>query len=262
MTWVNYYKDGSLNEPADESLWLLVESVSREAAKRFGPHIDRADVREGVSRYVRSRGFSDSDLEDPEVPGTQELERVLLLRRALSVVAERTARTLRGSTLGYGVEDEAYYGIGYLGELLEAIFHGGLSESPPVGGETEVVQASDGAQSGGYLVSLLDTKKALSAMDKAFREILWLRYGPLVGLSGTAVLAMADGELLARAGVTAETLRAVLGADAVEVDARTLRALRALQAATGGRTPWAGGGTIWEDLAGYALGHAELAPTG
>lgn len=218
----------------------LVELISRTAyavGKRFG--VDVWDVRGRLLNYVAEMEIDYAGVVD-ERPLEVDYEQALKsLRKDLSVVAEKEARKLRAKDRGYSVDDEAFYSIGHLKELLEVYYQTGVTEHPPVGfSESVRHEKNDGSTTGNFLAGMMDVEIGLGKIKPRYQDILRLRYGVLAEWTDEGICRLAQSEVRDITGWHWEALRALLGDSGEEVGRRVRQALTALQRALGGSSPW------------------------
>lgn len=217
--------------------------VCYSVGKRFG--VDPSYLRGKLTEYVVSLAGDHTWLSDEEMDDGDYESRFRRLRRDLSLFAEREARRVRAAKRGYSVDDEVFYPIGYLKELLEVYFSAGLLEHPPVGFSDSVRhEKADGSDYGNFLTSLLDIEIGLGKISTHHNQILRLRYGFLADHTDEGIARLAQSEVRDLTGWHWEALRATLGASGDEVASQCRRALKALQRALGGSSPWHRDGTL------------------
>ncbi len=211
--------------------------TSYSVGKRFGIPVGplrekllvHAAEMEGDYHAGEDKEFSDEDL----------LVFLRSARRNLYREAEKEARRVRAKTRGYSVDDEAYYTLGHLKELLEVYYSAGLLENPPVGfSESVRHEKTDGSNYGNFLATLLDVEIALRDISLRYQDILYLRYGYLAEYTDEGISRLAQSEVRDITGYHWEALRALLGDSGEEVGRRCRQALSALQRRLGGRSPW------------------------
>jgi hypothetical protein len=152
---------------------------------------------------------------------------------------ERFCRKEEAASKGYSVEDEAFYSLRTLEELLVIYLSVGIEERAPIGTSDSVRhQKSDGAERGNYLAGMLDLQRGLSLIKWGYRQRLEVRFGDLAHLSDDAVAGLSQSEVRDLLGWHHDRLTLVLGSTGDQVRHRTQTALRALQTALGGPNPW------------------------
>lgn len=220
-----------MNETIQNNATVISRTLSRKWK------VDADDIRQEVLLWCIVQGIDGSfeDIEDEE-------ESKALARRAFASMrwaGERYCRKEKAAREGYSVEDEAFYGIKALQELLVNYYTDGITAHAPIGTADSVRhQKSDGSTSGNYLVSLLDIDRGLEMVPSHYRQRLALRYGPLAHLSDDGIAGLSQSEIHDLTGWHHDRLALVLGSTGDKVRHRTETALRALQAALGGPSPW------------------------
>jgi DNA-directed RNA polymerase specialized sigma24 family protein len=123
------------------------------------------------------------------------------------------AKTEKRQCLGYEAEDEAFYGLTQIAEILPSVMWD--EPEPPRSAGSEIRSTSDPAEGGNWLASWLDVKHALNVADLSARE------------RSTLLALYADGESQA-------SWADMLGVTAQAVQQTNTRALRKLQRVLGG----------------------------
>lgn len=163
------------------------------------------------------------------------------LRSSLYWAGERYCRREKAKESGYRPEDEAFYGLKFIAELLTIYFQTGIEEHAPIGTSDSVRhQKADGAEYGNFLASMLDVEKAYWKLNGNYRQRLEVRYGQLGHLSDDRIASLSQSEAKDLTGMHHDHLRLLLGTTGDQVRHRTGTALRALQALLGGPNPWGG----------------------
>lgn len=220
-----------------DGLVSLCRRVCYTVGKRFG--VDPTYLRGKLTEYVATLDDDFSWLSDEEMGDGDYESHLRHLHRKLSLAAEKEARRVRATKRGYSVDDEVFYPIGYLKELLEVYFSAGLLEHPPVGfSESVRHEKADGSDYGNFLTSLLDIEIGLGKISTHHNQVLRLRYGFLANHTDEGIARLAQSEVRDLTGWHWEALRSTLGASGDEVGTQCRKALNALQRALGGRSPW------------------------
>jgi len=209
--------------------------ISRKLAKRWRQ--DWEDINQEVLLWCLSQGIDGSfaDLEDKEEYETAVRRTSASMRWA----GERYCRKEEAAKRGYSIEDEAFYSIRTIEELLAVYYQVGIEERPPITATDSVRHSKgDGSETGNYLVSMLDIQRALDLIPFHYGLRLKVRYGDLGHLSDDAVAGLTQSEAHDLTGWHHDRLTATLGTTGDMVRHRTRTALRALQGALGGASPW------------------------
>ena len=158
-------------------------------------------------------------------------------RRAMRRQAERYARGERAAQTGYRPEDEAFYALGHLRILLESYYADGLTEQPPTGRADSVTRSSsDPASRGDWLAGVSDVSRGLERIPARYAERLYLRYHVVAHLSDQQVADLVLSH--SRFPIDSVRVARALGDTPDQIHTRTRTALRALQQALGGPSPW------------------------
>lgn len=215
----------------------LARSIAFRLSKRWNQ--DRDDVTQEILLWCLTQGIDGSfaDLEDEE----EYFSQLKQARSSMNWAGERYCRREKARKEGYSPDDEAFYGVRHLEELVVIYYQVGIEEHAPIGTSDSVRhQKSDGAEYGNYLASILDVQKGLAKIPYHYRQRLEVRYGPLVHLSDDGVAGLSQSEVKDLVGWHHDRLTEVLGATGDQVRHRTETALRALQKALGGPSPYRG----------------------
>jgi hypothetical protein len=151
----------------------------------------------------------------------------LLTRAATAAQAaeEREYRAKKALRAGYAPRDEQFYSIGALRRLMPAYLDGGVSEQPPQGRDGSSAARPTGAESyGDWLCTMMDLDTAMRAISAFHRRTLEDYFQYPQGSGGWSHL-----EISSALGLPPETVKK-----------RVYRALRALQRALGGESPYRG----------------------
>lgn len=215
----------------------LVELANREARRlaRRWPALEAADIQQEILVAAVEQGLEAPEkpadgLEDPTLDQLYN-EEVQALRFALRDAGalycrrqERARRRERAALLGYEVEDEAFYSVGQLRELVSAWMQHGVTERPAITRADSVSRTGDPAEGGTWAASLADVERALRRVSEGYRIRLYERFYLMADLS--------DEEVAWHAGLTEGQVRG-----------RIRTALQALQRELGGASPWNRGPT-------------------
>jgi RNA polymerase sigma factor (sigma-70 family) len=187
--------------------------------------IATAEAAKVASRF---RGIVESDdvvnelwvwmLEHPDkVQEWYENEDVTMAGFALMVEAKRYAKREKASRSGYSLQDEHYYTVPVLRELMADVFdHDGWSlQSTPSDGQPKA--KADPRMSGERMVMLADVSQALQSLPQAHYNVLVWRW---------------------KYDYSDELLAAELDCTEEAAQKRIQRALKALQRALGGTDPF------------------------
>lgn len=220
-----------------DELYGMATTVARGLAKRWRE--DFQDVRQEILLACLQDGMDTSWVDDPDLPEDDWKEMVSQTKRWMRYAGERYCRTQKALREGYSTEDEAFYSLRRLEELLTWLLEVGIEAHPPVGRAESVSRPTgDPAEAGTHLASMLDVERALSRLEAMYRERLLVRFGPLANLSDDGIAALSQSEIRTLTRWHPEKLRMVLGSTGDQVRHRTNTALRALQRILGGESPW------------------------
>lgn len=228
-----------------EDLYAYARLIAGELRRRWSG-MDVDDITQEICVYVLGNekvsaeweNYCEGDYVDRDAERHAANRMRLICRRA----GERYCRRERAAQLGYSPEDEAFYSVKQLAELVEQFYQAGITERPPIGRSESVRQpVSDPASGGGWLVSMLDVERGLGLIQAKYRNRLRFRYKDMGEHSTKDLVAMVGN--LAVAKGKRERIERILGATESTMRGRVRQALRKLQSALGGPNPW-----VREDL--------------
>jgi len=124
-----------------------------------------------------------------------EQERTRKLRNALCNHLDRVARKEKAAILGYEPEDEYFYSLGQLRELLPQVYGEKADWVSFSASDNEVKPTSDPAEGGNRVASLVDVGEALGRLSQQDQWCLYLRYG-----TGASELDIAENHLQVEQG--------------------------------------------------------------
>ncbi len=216
---------------------MIRQTARRWSGKYKGTSPD--DIEQELHLWCLTQGIDgawhDDDTLTEEECGT-------LYRKDLSSLqwaAERYCRRDKAQRAGYAVEDEYYYPLRYLRELLEIYYVEGVSAHPPRGRAESVSKGGqDPAEGGGHLTAMLDVQRGLQSLPRVYRQRLALRFGFLAGLSDDKIANLAQSDVVRLTGLHPDQMRKILGVTRDGIRHRTATALKALQTQLGGPSPW------------------------
>lgn len=232
---MGYGIGGRINQIIDD----LVKATSGKLARKWKGQ-SRDDISQELYLWCIAKGIDGSfvDTESDE----EYQEEIRKLRNSLwwagETYCQREHRQAKAFRAGYSPEDEYFYSVKQLEHMLEVYYSVGVEERPPVTYEVSGRGSVDPAEGGNHLAGMVDLTKGLAAMDDGYRARLEVRYGPLSGYSDDAVAGLAQSEAYRLTGWHPEALRGLLGDTGDAVRHRVGTALRNLQTALGGPSPW------------------------
>lgn len=212
-----------------DDLIELVAQVTQSLARRYSM-VERDDIKQELwCAYFCSEFFLGGMYEDD--PESEEYGLALKrLRRELRNAGERMCRREKAAQVGYQTQDEVFYGIRGLGQLVTAYLAHGVQDAPPRSYEDSVRRPAPGTgTTGDYLVSLVDVGEALKRLKPSQVEILTYAYGP-------DWAHMTDEEIAGEL-----RLQGWKAMDAERLRSRVRWALNRLQRELGGSNPWGRG---------------------
>lgn len=203
------------------SFYDIVPSVANVICNRFKGWVTKEDVVQECWLWAVARNSHFLDqLNEPDTQQRQQNERRIgyQMRRA----AERYARKEKAAKAGYQTNDEAYYEVTTIAQLLpfviQSVIHGtALHQAQDLVDDGQPRKPSIPAESGNFIAILIDIKKAYELLEPEDAKILELRYHDSNTLQQIA-------QYLECATSTA--------------DRRCNNAMRKLQDNLGGDSPW------------------------
>lgn len=198
-----------------DELWGLCKNVAYTLHRRY-PMVEREDIFQEVALYCMtdSESFPDSTLEKAEF-----LTELRSLRSRLRKAGDRYCRLEKAAKAGYEIEDECFYSLSRLKELVEIYYATGIEEHPPIGRDESVRRTSDGSEAGTWISSLLDIERGLSRLSDMNADRLRHRYDDHAHMD--------DSDYAFSQGLTVDQSRG-----------RVRTSLKALQRELGGASPW------------------------
>lgn len=224
----------------DTELLAYSRLIAGDVWRRW-PGMDPDDIAQEICVYVLSTpsvleewhdymegSFDSSDQERHASNRMRQIARRAGSRYCRREIAEQT---------GYRPEDEAFYGVGQLRELVEHFYKVGITERPLTGRDESVTRtASDPAAGGTWLVSLLDVESGLRRLPARHRNVLKFRYKDMGDYSSPELAKMLDN--LAVAPGKRQRIERLLGTTDAQIRMRVRRALGKLQEKLGGPNPY------------------------
>ena len=153
----------------------VATQVARVVHRKYHTYFDVSDVRQEclvwvIRREAKVRTWLDPDQEPEAYKGG-----VRQLGKTLSRHADRYCRKRKAQSLGYALEDEAYYSPITLSELLPFVWSDVVETHRPNDGE-RVSGSGNPAEGGNYVIQLLDIRRAMAKLDEMDRDVLQLKF--------------------------------------------------------------------------------------
>lgn len=218
---------------------LIIQLASAQAGKlsKKWKGIQAEDIKQEILLWCMEKGIDGdySEFEDEEEANQAAKKDAASMRWA----GERYCRKEKATTSGYSPDDEAFYSLKALQELLAVYYQTGVTEHSPIGASESVRRAKgDGAEYGTYLASMVDVSKGLRELPSPLRRRLALRFGCFGHLSDDGVASLSQSEIIDLTGLHYTAVREALGVTGDQVRHRTETALKRLQSVLGGPNPW------------------------
>lgn len=221
-----------------------VSRLLRQTANRFSRkwRVDREDIEQELWIWVLTKldySFIEEYANADDYDGVVEyVDKLKQFKASVNWAAERYCRKEKAEREGYSPEDEYFYGLKYLAELLVTYFHVGIEAHPPRGRSESVHRTTDPSEGGGHLASMLDIQKGLAGLSPLYRQRLELRFGPLADMSDDQVGDLPQSAIVDLMDMHPETFQKIMGTTGDQVRHRTDTALKSLQKQLGGSSPW------------------------
>lgn len=222
---------------ADHELLAYARLVAGEVWRRW-PTMDVDDITQEIALYVLSNekvhaewlGYLEGDFVDKDAERYASNRMRQICRRA----GARYCRREVAAMTGYRPEDEAFYSVKQLGELVEHYYREGVTDQPLIG---RADSASAGlVHSENYLASLLDVERGLRLLKAKYRNRLRFRHVDMGAYSTKDLVAMVGN--LAVAKGKRERIERILGTSENMIRGRVRQSLIKLQSKLGGPNPY------------------------
>lgn len=153
----------------------IASQVARVVHRRYRTYFDVADVRQECLVWVLRREQKVREWLNPDAEPEVYKGGVKQLGKTLSRHADRYCRKRKAQSLGYALEDEAYYSPITLSELLPFVWSDVVNTHMPNDGE-RVSGSGNPAESGNYVIQLFDIRRAITKLDEMDRDVLQLKF--------------------------------------------------------------------------------------
>lgn len=213
-----------LSGPLGELLASMIPRVAAKTHHRY-PGVPAEDMEQEM--WLRALEIPD------ELAGYLEAEderkvwdRLKTAAKRIGREDERFRRAQKAAAAGYSPEDEQFYSIGLLRNLLPLYVDNGVTDAPPRGRTQDGGRSkSDGSEKLGYLAMMIDLDVALKQVSGYHRSLLKSYFALPQGEGGDDV--WKRQQMASSMGMTYDALRM-----------RVARALVSLQEELGGASPW------------------------
>lgn len=199
----------------NEEIFQLAKSEAHGLSKRY-PMVERDDIFQEIALYTITNKLS---LPDVELTPQEQKEQIYYLKRDMRKHGDKFCRKEKAAKAGYEIEDEAFYSLPRLKDLVEVYYQTGVAEHPPISREDSVKRSGDGSEAGTWMASLIDVERGLAMLPEGHRRRLSDRYKLFAHMN--------DSDYAFSLGLTEDQVRG-----------RLRTALRALQRTLGGSNPW------------------------
>lgn len=221
----------------DKELLEYSRLVAGEVWRKW-PTLDPDDIAQEIALYVLStpsvlaewQDYMEGSYEDPDQERHASNRMRYIARRA----GGRYCRRELAAQIGYKPEDEAFYSVRALGDLVEVYYREGITAAPVIdraGSTTGALLHSET-----YLASLLDVERGLKMLAQRYRARLKFRFKDM-GDHDVKVIAAMVGNLAVAPGKRRRIERH-LGTTESQIRGRIRQSLRKLQEKLGGPSPY------------------------
>lgn len=158
-----------------EQAYAVSAVTANSVARRYRGVVEREDLnQEALLWCVRKNHkvweWLDDEAEDADVKSGEAY-----LATSIRNHLERYCRREKARQRGYRTQDEAFYDLGQIDEILEHVFAYGDWQSNPVVGD-KVKTGSDPATGGNWTAACADVARAITQLEIPQQFVLRLRY--------------------------------------------------------------------------------------
>lgn len=150
----------------------IAQNVAAHAAraihKKYHTYFDVADVRQELIIWILNHENKVNEYLADEEFGIRKLGKTL--RRQ----ADKYCRKRKAQSVGYSLEDEAYYPGSTIVTLLPYVWKD--VEAMHVGDGEKITNSGNPAEGGNFIIQIFDIRKALEELDPQDRLILQMKY--------------------------------------------------------------------------------------
>jgi len=157
-----------------EEAEAVASQVARIVHRKYHTYFDVSDVKQECLVWVLRREKKVREWLDPDQDAEAYKGGVKQLGKTLSRHADRYCRKRKAQSLGYSLEDEAYYSPITLSELLPFVWSD-VVETHKIDGE-RVSGSGNPAEGGNYVIQLFDIRRAMAKLDEMDRDVLQLKF--------------------------------------------------------------------------------------
>ena len=140
----------------------IASQVSRIVHRKYHTYFDVADVRQELMVWIVRREKKVKQWLDHTVNEEQYRGGVKQLGKTLTRHADRYCRKRKAQSLGYQIDDEAYYSPISLSELLPFVWADVVNTTDST--KPRVSGGGNPAEGGNYVISLMDIRRAMDRL--------------------------------------------------------------------------------------------------
>lgn len=197
----------------------VVEDVAAQVAKnvhkKYHTYFDVSDVRQELIVWALKREDKINEWLEHEPESEEFKSGIKMLARSLQRQADKYCRKLKAQKVGYELSDEAYYSPDMLNEYLEYAWGEVAPTKKPDG--QKVSGSTNPAESGNFVVTIFDIRRALGKLEPDDKIILQMKYDE---------------------SMTFEMIGETLQCSTSSAERKVKGALRRLSNLLGGENPW------------------------
>ena len=152
----------------------IASQVSRIVHRKYHTYCDVADVRQELMVWIVRREKKVKQWLDHTVNEEQYRGGVKQLGKTLTRHADRYCRKRKAQSLGYQIDDEAYYSPISLSELLPFVWADVVNTTDST--KPRVSGGGNPAEGGNYVIQLFDIRRALEKLDPQDKIVLQMKF--------------------------------------------------------------------------------------
>jgi len=152
----------------------IASQVSRIVHRKYHTYFDVADVRQELMLWIVRRENKVKQWLDHTSNEEQYKGGVKQLGKTLTRHADRYCRKRKAQSLGYQIDDEAYYSPISLSELLPFVWADVVNTTDST--KPRVSGGGNPAEGGNYVIQLFDIRRALEKLDPQDKIVLQMKF--------------------------------------------------------------------------------------
>lgn len=221
----------------DRELLDYARLVAGEVWRKW-PTLDPDDIASEICLYILSTPTVLAEWQDYMEGSYEDLDQEKHASNRMRYIARRAGgrycRREIAAQIGYKPEDEAFYSVKQLGDLVEIFYDQGITAAPVIGRADSMTSGL--VHSEAYLASLLDVERGLQMLAQKYRARLKFRFKDLGEYDVKDIAGMVGN--LAVAPGKRRRIERHLGVTEGQIRGRIRQSLRKLQEKLGGPSPY------------------------